>query len=462
MSTTRSGATFSPFVMLPIENPTFNLAESIEDALEQMNYEDDASLISPPPDPDATLFWKSDTPALLHRGPFLLSAASNLNTKHSGQNARVHGKRAKKQAAKAKAEGLGHHPPRPRIIKTHVINSAAIETKLEAQSLPRDSSGYIARGKRLGEGIYFKSLEILLSEGYKLIEWDGVAGRPLTCSEGRVFAVLVGQPQKSEYAESCKLAYEAIMQEGRSAQFSDKEIHHCRGDFPAVNVGVTMGFGATYPTNLSSAAHSDMIQRLLKNPDIIRMANFADGAFNLWAPKLHQHFRNHLDPLFKDLTYLQQIFSKSIFPSAAFNFGGNVFTKAHRDCMNSAIGWCAIHALGSYNPKHSGHLVLPDLKLVIEFPPGALIFIPSATLTHANLPVAEGESRVSFTQYCGGGLLRYVANGYRMETQLRKENFEEYMRMCDLKRTRWMEDIRLYSFLRDFDFPFDDQALAEL
>ncbi|KAG6875346.1 hypothetical protein C0992_004218 [Termitomyces sp. T32_za158] len=404
---TRSGATFSPFTIVAIENPTFNLKESVQDALEQINYEDDASLASPPIDPDATLFWGSDaacsvvshSSAVLKQ--FTLSESSHPSPRHSGCNARVHGKRAKKRAAKLKAEGLGHHAPQPKTIETHVVNSIPIKTKLRTEFLPQDSSGYHARGKRPGEGVYFRSLEALLDDGYRLIEWDGM---PLTCSEGRVFAVLVGQPQKSEYSQSCELAYEAIMKEGCSAQFSDKETHHCR------------------------------------------------GAFNLWAPKLHQHFRNHLDPLFTNLTYLHRIFPKSVFPSVAFNFGGNVFTKAHRDCMNSAIGWCAIHALGRYDSKQSSHLVLPDLKLIIEFPPGALILIPSATLTHTNLPVVDGESRISFTQYCTGGLFRYVINGYRTETQLEKQDLEEYARVCGLKDTQWADNTELYSFLQDLKF----------
>ncbi|KAG6809119.1 hypothetical protein H0H92_001475, partial [Tricholoma furcatifolium] len=264
--------------------------------------------------------------------------------------------------------------------------------------------------------------------------------------DGQIFAVLIGQPDDPSYAESCRLATEAIMEEGRSATFSPAELNHKRGAFPAVNVGVTMGLGATYPTNL---AHSSMMDRLLSNPHIQRLAHFADAAFNLWAPKVHQKFRGHLLPLFKNHTYLRRIFPRSVYPAAAFNFGPNVFTVAHRDSMNLAVGWCAIQALGTYDPTKGGHLVLPGPRLVIEFPPGALILLPSATVTHMNIPIREGECRVSFTQFCSGGLFRYVENGYRTDNQLLKEKPKEYTRLSLLRETRWHEDYNLYSLLSD-------------
>ncbi|KAG6819852.1 hypothetical protein H0H93_007996 [Arthromyces matolae] len=463
---TRSGITFSPFTYEPIENPTFDLGEAIKEAIVTLDerLEDDVHLSSTPIDQDALHFWASESSADLPQSqcaPPVLdpsqagSVRSVDNEVHSridtfqGPNARGHAKRAKKQALKAQTLGLGFHAPRNKTIKTHVEDASAVNTQLNVEALPADSSGYIGKSKRPGKGVYFNSLQALLDDGYQLIEWNGYDAKPLRCKEGRIFAVLVGQPKNTSYAESQQRAFEAIMKEGKHSGFTDEESIHCRGNFPAVNVGSTLGFGALYPTNLSGGAHAQMIERLLKNPDVMRMANFADGALNLFAPRLYKHISDHLTPLFQRLSYLRKLFQKSIFPCAAFNFGGRVVTKSHRDCMNAAIGWCAIHALGSFDPKKGGHLVLPDLKLVIEFPPGALILIPSATLVHGNLPIGEGEQRVSFTLYCGGGLLRYVTNGFRTESQLRKEDPKEYARICALKATHWKEDLKLYSTVEE-------------
>lgn len=73
-----------------------------------------------------------------------------------------------------------------------------------------------------------------------------------------------------------------------------------------------------------------------------------------------------------------------------------MWTFKHKDVRNCPFVWCAIQALGRFDPRKGGHLVLWDLKLIIEFPP---VLIPFATLTHSNIPVADGDVRASFTQY---------------------------------------------------------------
>ncbi|KAG6836243.1 hypothetical protein H0H93_009893 [Arthromyces matolae] len=481
---TRSGAKFSPFEIEPIILNNYNLASSVKYALEAADYEDDVLLTAPPHDISAVEFWESvphtdvsppfsethsasvvdavsapDVPSALAPGlpvpKMILGGCESSSLKRpsdgdinlrKSKNARVHGKRAKRLAERAKSEGNGFHPRRPKVLSAVVSRAEPILTKLNAKALPTTSAGFTGQpGKRPGEGERLGTLEDLLKEGYQLIKWDGKTPRPLVAGDGRVFAVLVGQvANDTSWLASCERAFEAIQEEGSREDFLEAETRHCRGDFPAINVGITMGYGATYPTNLSRGIHTEMLNRLLSNPHIIRIANFVDAAFNLWAPKLYQRYTERLDPLFLRLKYLHRIFEKCVFPTAAFNFGGNVVTKAHRDCMNSAIGWCGIVALGTFDPLRGGHIAFPDLKLVVEFPPASLIFIPSATLTHGNVEINNGK-RASFTLYCSGGLFRYVVNGYRTESQLAKDDPEEYSRICDLKRTRWMEDLNLYS-----------------
>lgn len=47
--------------------------------------------------------------------------------------------------------------------------------------------------------------------------------------------------------------------------------------------------------------------------------------------------------------------------------------------------------------------------------------IPSALVTHGNTPIQAGETRMSVTQYCSGGLLRWVAYGFRSAKSLLAE-----------------------------------------
>jgi len=51
------------------------------------------------------------------------------------------------------------------------------------------------------------------------------------------------------------------------------------------------------------------------------------------------------------------------------------------------------------------------LELVIQFPVGSTILVPLAIIKHPNTAIRKGEKRYSFTQYCAGGLFRWVDNG---------------------------------------------------
>ena len=117
----------------------------------------------------------------------------------------------------------------------------------------------------------------------------------------------------------------------------------------------------------------------------------------------------------------------------------------HTDTGNKANGLCAITALGQFDPKRGGHLVLGQLGLVIEFPPGSTILIPSATVLHGNTPIAENETRMSVTQYAAGGLFRWVRYGFQSERNLRKDNPDLASEIDNLKPTAWKAALDSYS-----------------
>ena len=72
--------------------------------------------------------------------------------------------------------------------------------------------------------------------------------------------------------------------------------------------------------------------------------------------------------------------------ATTLNLGDKVVTKRHRDIVNLANGLCAVVSLNYYDHKQGGHLVLHDLNLILAFPPGWIIFLLSACITHSNSP----------------------------------------------------------------------------
>jgi len=136
------------------------------------------------------------------------------------------------------------------------------------------------------------------------------------------------------------------------------------------------------------------------------------AVFGTWAPKLYAYYDKNLGKLLKEDPSLKRSFP-SVFPAATYNLGPRTVCVPHRDLANLPFGYCAITALGNYNPETGGHIVLWECKLIIEFPPGATILIPSAIVTHFNIPVSKTEQRYSFTQYAAGGLFQWVDNNFK-------------------------------------------------
>lgn len=148
--------------------------------------------------------------------------------------------------------------------------------------------------------------------------------------------------------------------------------------------------------------------------------------------------------------HLRRPFLNGIWSAVTFNLGPMTCALGHRDFANLAFGWCAITALGFFDYTMGGHLILWDCKLILEFPPGTTILIPSAAIYHSNIPIASGERRYSFTQYTAGGLFRWVEHDYKTEEEyfatLSPKEKEEEKR---LGLERAMEGAGLFSTLAE-------------
>jgi hypothetical protein len=143
---------------------------------------------------------------------------------------------------------------------------------------------------------------------------------------------------------------------------------------------------------------------------------------------------------------LRRNFGKSCWASCTFNFGPHAVTIPHRDIANLAWGWCAITAIGEFDSTRGGHLVLWDLGLVIQFPAGSTILIPSAIVTHSNIPVSAHENRHSVTQYTAGALFRWVENGCCTDKALLKDaSDKQKAERQSEKATRWERGLEKFT-----------------
>lgn len=117
----------------------------------------------------------------------------------------------------------------------------------------------------------------------------------------------------------------------------------------------------------------------------------------------------------------------------------------HVDFGNLSWGWCAITALGKFDPDKGGHLVLWDLKYVVRFPPGSTIIIPSAMIRHSNTPIGTDETRYSYAQYSAGGLFRWVDNGFMKDDEwCAMANSSDKARREEERKVRWQKGLDMF------------------
>ncbi|KAJ7814508.1 hypothetical protein B0H14DRAFT_3477020 [Mycena olivaceomarginata] len=327
------------------------------------------------------------------------------------------------------------------------FHTCVIPTVLDATELPAALGAYTAKVEQDTWGSKKRrTLPELIGLGFRLLSWDGITSIPILDAHGRIITVLAGQPSDPAYAKSATRVFELLEKERINTCFASAMAKHRRGGFVALNVGLSYCKGQTVPCRLNNGEHAALLGRLLADEDVTRMATFASCKppifFSPLPPLLispqsllafgHPSFTPTMTDydhrLRRQHLHLTRNWERSVFSQATFNFGPRAWTFKHRDILNVAFGMCVVQALGDFNPKEGGHIILWELKLFIEFPPGALILIPSATITHSNLPVGPGEHRASFTQYTGG-----------------EQDPEEYARVCEQKAGRWEMGLGLLS-----------------
>ncbi|KZP03461.1 hypothetical protein FIBSPDRAFT_915308 [Athelia psychrophila] len=265
---------------------------------------------------------------------------------------------------------------------------------------------------------------------------------PVTDDEGRVVVSMCAGPADPTWMPACTAAVEHIQAARDRIHTSAVNWLHRRGDFLAMAHGVLYGGSQKRPANLKHTAGNEAVFKwLFSQPEMIRIAWHGSSALAFWAPDLYRYYGEHLRPLFEANPELHCNFRNSVYPCATVNFGPVTCTFDHVDPANLPFGLCAVTALGDFDHTRGGHLVLWDLKLIIEFPAGSTALLPSAVLRHSNIATQPGETRNSGMQ----------PTAAYMES-LSREDWEAEM---ERSAARWQEGVRLYSTLTSLQQPAD-------
>ncbi|KAF8166409.1 hypothetical protein K438DRAFT_2025127 [Mycena galopus ATCC 62051] len=193
----------------------------------------------------------------------------------------------------------------------------------------------------MGGKLYFQAEVDALTgtKGFAYISWLGLLTIAILDSRRRVVALLGGIPKGAEdWAQT---------------------------PYAAVSRGPSHGGGQTEPGELQQNETNTIItDELLEDADIKRIVSWINLLFFLWVPKLYQFYQQAREALSQRHS-LRWNFAKTVFAACTFNFGPQAITRPHLDYGNLSWGWCAVTALGWFDPDLGGHLILWDLRLII-------------------------------------------------------------------------------------------------
>ncbi|TRM56351.1 hypothetical protein BD626DRAFT_541377 [Schizophyllum amplum] len=312
-----------------------------------------------------------------------------------------------------------------------IVRSVPKHVEFNLRKAPATKTGFRARYE--GETRRTFTRQELEEQGFVYFPWDGRETVPIVTPniDGKetsnvVIACLAGRPSdgaksgrtplEADWTTATSSLADAIERQRSRTTFGKAARDHRRGMFGAQAQGISHGGGQLRPANLKhSKTMTKVLLFLVALPSMIRAAHFSSSVYGTWAPLIHALSGDTLDALLASDPDLKRNFEASVWACITINFGPRTVTFPHRDYANLAFGWCAITALGRFDPDKGGELILWDCKMIIRFPPGSTILIPSAILKHSNTRIALSERRYSVTQYTAGAIFRWVEHGFQLD-----------------------------------------------
>ncbi|KAG6852701.1 hypothetical protein C0991_009717 [Blastosporella zonata] len=405
----------------------------------------DSPLPSPASPPTACV----PLPAVTRAPSDLSTPPVDIGTQAKPKNRAKRRSREKRKASRAKSvleadrTQFGTYQVPKASLSKHRGLSKPLASRFDVSTSKVASSSFVGARRKFDLEKKLWSLEELqLATGFPVHSWDGHTPTPIHDSKGRIFALCGGQPAapgSADWDADLAHAAELLEEARRNLRLPPGSRDHRRGSFTAVPSGITHGNGTTRPCNAHHSPH---------NAQVIN--HLSQTLFAAWFPGQYEYYNACLGALFAQDTQLRRNYSNSVFPAATYNVGPSTVCCLHIDDANLPFGICAITALGNYDPKLGGHIVLWDCGLIIEFPPGSTILIPSAVVAHMNVAVRPGETRYSFTQYAAGGLFRWVEHGFQKDGSFFSQLDDEALAVQkELETRRWAGGVDMFSKLSD-------------
>ncbi|KAJ3818581.1 hypothetical protein F5880DRAFT_1491145 [Lentinula raphanica] len=205
----------------------------------------------------------------------------------------------------------------------------------------------------------------------------------------------------------CRLEYISA-----HARLNDRQRDHRRGQYATLPTGLGFGGGRTEPGHYANTAHNTkLMEEFLADRAVQLVARFVDAGLQTLFPKLHRFLDNLLEKILDDNPDLKRMFPGCCYGACHVNLI-TAWTRQHQDYFNILFAMCCVFCVGAFDSTRGGHLIAWEFGIVTELPPGSAVFLPSAWVTHANIPIAPHERRSSIAFFMSLGLARWYQNGY--------------------------------------------------
>ncbi|KAF9027690.1 hypothetical protein BDP27DRAFT_1437082 [Rhodocollybia butyracea] len=276
----------------------------------------------------------------------------------------------------------------------YVLTMAPLHSELKSKALPIAEGGWIATNASCYGAKVKRNLEDMKAKGFTHIPWKGKVPVCVVDNQDRVVLVAAGQPNDPSYATDAECMAELMLKMGESTDWEKEEKHHGRGDYSYADYGWSYGKGQQQPQCLGGQ-RQEMMARFVNKPCTQRVAAFQSASFALWFPKSYAEFHRQNLQLKEKIPTFEGNIKGSVYLCCTANCGPNSWTHIHQDGLNCAGACCTVTSGGPFDPTKGGQLIIWDLKLIFDFPPGSTILLPSALFRHLNIPIQKGEKRVS-------------------------------------------------------------------
>lgn len=123
-------------------------------------------------------------------------------------------------------------------------------------------------------------------------------------------------------------------------------------------------------------------------------------------------------------TNLKPVYPGSVFSTVEVSFGdGPQHSRKNPDAQYDTME--AITVCGRYDWQKRGRLVMWDDDVSVCLYPGTTVLFPTGTKRFSYVGVDADETFCMFRQFCHAGVLLWIENNFRSETELASDLSEE-------------------------------------